>query len=141
MRIVIGVVVALVVTPLAATPSSQSGRPFDHWRGSAHGVVSNLETDRGTTVIHLEDEKVYRVDGSIFADLLIGDGVWLHRDWVQRERDGARLLVWKRPAPDQLPASGGIEAARQRCREQFPDDFVTQNFCIEQQEEAFRNRR
>ena len=34
-----------------------------------------------------------------------------------------------------------LERARQKCRETFSDDFVLQNVCIEQQEEAFRNRR
>ena len=43
-------------------------------------------------------------------------------------------------APSNPPA-GALERARQKCRETFSDDFVLQNLCIEQQEEAYRNRR
>ena len=45
-----------------------------------------------------------------------------------------------RPAPSN-PPSEALERARQKCRETFSDDFVLQNACIEQQEEAYRNRR
>ena len=55
----------------------------------------------------------------------------------------SRLRCW--PPPDQPapsnPPAGALERARQKCRETFADDFVLQNACIEQQEEAFRNRR
>ena len=44
-----------------------------------------------------------------------------------------------RPAPSN-PPSEALERARQKCRETFSDDFVLQNACIEQQEEAYRNR-
>ncbi len=53
------------------------------------------------------------------------------------------LPCW--PPPDQPalsnPPAGALERARQKCRETFSDDFVLQNACIEQQEEAYRNRR
>ena len=52
-----------------------------------------------------------------------------------------RCWPWPdRPALSNPPA-GALERARQKCRETFSDDFVLQNACIEQQEEAYRNRR
>ena len=45
-----------------------------------------------------------------------------------------------RAAPSNPPLEA-LERARQKCRETFSDDFVLQNACIEQQEEAYRNRR
>ena len=43
--------------------------------------------------------------------------------------------------PGWIQARGDdLEAARARCRREWRDDFEMQNFCIEEQENAYRNR-
>ena len=47
----------------------------------------------------------------------------------------------QRPKPTNAVPDSGLDAAIAQCRKDFPTDFVTQEYCIKQQTEAYRRLR
>ena len=141
-RIVIAAA-AVAVAVVNTAPVSAQYRAVDHWLGSITGHVDAITFDRGT-IITLEDGQSYRVRADLSDALASGDRVRLHRDFVQKMTEARTTLVYyNRPSPTRVSLESNVEldAARAKCRADWPADFVMQRFCIEQQEEAFRDLR
>ena len=97
--------------------------------------------------IELEDGRAYayRTD-NLAALLATGDDVRLNRDYIQKVTPDGLVLVYVQPATflrssaqqrQLILGSSELEQAFAQCREDWPADFVMQQFCMDRQEEAF----